>query len=81
MRQRAVIYTKFGLFELIGSEKGISSVHRLEYEEPITEDLPKVLQPCAQQLNAYFAGKRTTFDLKLDWEGASEFNKKPVILK
>ncbi len=83
MRQRAVIYTKFGLFELTGSEKGIATVHRLEYEEPITEDLPKVLQKCAQQLNAYFAGKRTTFDLKLDWEGASEFNRKVwrVLLK
>jgi len=76
MEQQAVIYTKFGLFELKGSEKGISSVHRLEYEAPITEDLPKVLRKCAQQLNAYFAGKRTTFDLKLDWSGASEFNKK-----
>ncbi len=76
MEQRAVIYTKFGLFELIGSEKGVRSVLRLDYEKPITEDLPKVLRKCAQQLNAYFAGKRTTFDLKLDWSGASEFNKK-----
>ena len=76
MRQRAVIYTKFGLFEIVGSEKGIYSVKRLEYEAPITEDLPKVLRKCAQQLNAYFAGKRTSFDLKLDWSGATEFNKK-----
>ena len=65
MEQRAVIYTKFGLFELTGSEKGIATVHRLDYEESITEDLPKVLRKCAQQLNAYFAGKRTSFDLKL----------------
>jgi len=78
MEQRAVIYTKFGLFELKGSEKGISSVHRLDYEAPITEDLPKVLRKCAQQLNAYFAGKRTTFDIKLDWSGTSEFNKKSL---
>lgn len=83
MGQRAVIYTKFGYFELKGSEKGISSVKRLDYEAEITEDLPKVLRTCAQQLNAYFAGKRTKFDLKLDWSGATEFNKKVwrVLLK
>lgn len=76
MQERAVIYTKFGYYKLEGSKKGISLVHRLACEAPITEDLPNVLQPCAQQLNAYFAGKRTTFDLKLDWSGATEFNKK-----
>ena len=43
MRQRAVIHTKFGKFELIGSEKGIFSVKRLEIDKPISEDLPKVL--------------------------------------
>jgi len=76
MRQRAVIYTKFGYFELVGSEQGIYSVKRLDYETEITEDLPKVLRKCAQQLNAYFAGKRKAFDLKLDWSGATTFNKK-----
>ena len=76
MRDRAVIYTKFGQFELVGSEKGIFSVKRLDYEKTITEDLPKGLRSCAQQLNAYFAGKRQVFDLKLDWSGATEFNKK-----
>ncbi|MEM1124921.1 MAG: cysteine methyltransferase, partial [Bacteroidota bacterium] len=76
MRESAIIYTKFGYFELTGSEKGIASVKRLPHEAEITEDLPSVLRPCTQQLNAYFAGKRKSFDLKLDWSGASEFNKK-----
>ena len=29
-----------------------------------------------QQLKEYFARKRTTFDVKLDWEGAPDFHKK-----
>jgi methylated-DNA-[protein]-cysteine S-methyltransferase len=70
----AVIYTKFGKFEITGSEKGIRRLRKAEEDAPITEDLPKVLQKCAQQLNAYFAGKLKKFNLKLDWSEASEFN-------
>lgn len=74
MTERAVIYTKFGNFEITGSEKGIQTLRKVDDQEPLTEDVPKVLQRCAQQLNAYFAGKLKEFDLELDWSGASEFN-------
>ena len=76
MKEQAVIFTKFGFFEIVGSEQGIASVRRLNKEVPITKEVPKVLRPCAQQLKAYFAGNRKSFDLKLDWSGASTFNKK-----
>lgn len=69
-----MIYTKFGKFELIASEKGIRSVKKVADDQSITEALPKELQKCAQQLNAYFAGKLTRFDLPLDLSGFSEFN-------
>ena len=72
--QKAVIPSPHGPFEIIGSPKGIRSVKKLEEEKPITKNIPESLQACAKQLQEYFAGKRTTFDLTFDFEGASDFN-------
>jgi len=74
--QKAVISSPHGPFEIIGSAKGIRSVKKLEEAKPITKDIPEPLQACATQLQEYFAGKRTTFDLTFDFEGASDFNVK-----
>ena len=72
--KKAIIQTKFGKFEIIGSEKGIRSVKKIQKNQPITKKIPEVLQACVQQLNAYFEGKLKKFDLVFDWSGASDFN-------
>ena len=70
----AVINTKYGKFEIIGSAKGIRSVKKLQEDKALTPDIPDCLQTCAAQLLEYFDGKRTTFDIQPDWDGASPFN-------
>ncbi len=74
--QKAVVPSPHGPFEIIGSPKGIRSVQKLKESQPITKNIPKSLQACATQLQEYFSGKRTTFDLTFDFEGASDFNVK-----
>jgi len=70
----AVINTRYGKFEIIGSTKGIRSVKKLQEDKALTTAIPACLQTCATQLLEYFAGKRTTFDIQPDWEGASPFS-------
>ena len=70
----AVINTRYGKFEIIGSAKGIRSVKKLQEDKALTTTIPECLQICAKQLLEYFDGKRTTFDIQPDWEGASLFN-------
>lgn len=72
--QQAIISSPYGRFKITGSEKGIRSVKKIDEEPSITTPIPDCLQSCAQQLGEYFAGKRTTFDIPFDFEGASEFN-------
>ncbi|MEM8523979.1 MAG: methylated-DNA--[protein]-cysteine S-methyltransferase [Bacteroidota bacterium] len=75
MNQTTYCETDFGCFEIVGSELGISKVQLTEKvpEKPTEES--DILKECAAQLQSYFAGKRKAFDVKLDWSGASEFNK------
>ena len=72
--QNAVINTPHGKFEIIGSDKGIRSVKKLQEDKPLSKMIPDCLQSCAEQLLEYFAGQRTTFDIQPDFEGASPFN-------
>lgn len=74
MYQQAIIASPYGSFKIIGSKKGIRSVKKIEGNPAITTPVPDCLQSCVQQLQAYFAGKRTTFELDFDFEGASDFN-------
>lgn len=75
MSQTTYCETDFGCFEITGSELGISKVQLTEKvpEEPIKKT--EILKECIEQLQSYFAGERKSFDLKLDWSGASDFNK------
>lgn len=75
MLQTAYLQSPFGCFEIKGSEKGIQSVRLSQNEACPKAAIPKDLQDCATQLQEYFDGKRTTFNLKLDWETATDFNK------
>ena len=64
-----------GIFEIKGSPKGIRSVKmQPELEQCPHINIPECLADCVQQLSEYFDQKRSTFDLKLDFDGATEFN-------
>ena len=52
-------------------EEGVSSVVVLNSEEKTTDIIPVELEDCVIQLNEYFAGDRTLFDLKLNPEGTT----------
>lgn len=68
--------TAFGYFRIRGSLLGIQSVNWVA-EAPVAETTEPhpVVQECARQLQEYFEGGRRTFDLPLDWGGATDFYK------
>lgn len=59
------IKTPLGIAEIIGDEYGIAKIAVTD-NGIITESIPLVLQEAVNQLNDYFEGKRTQFDLKLN---------------
>jgi len=62
------IKTPLGIAEIIGDENGISKI-AVTVDGIISESIPIVLQEAVNQLNDYFEGKRTEFDLKLNLIG------------
>ena len=70
-----VIKSPLGFTKIIGEEDGVVSVTILNSEEKITDIIPDLLEDCVIQLNEYFEGTRTKFDLKLNPEG-TDFQKK-----
>jgi methylated-DNA-[protein]-cysteine S-methyltransferase len=60
-----------GFTKIVGDEHGISSISILNSEEKITHIIPEVLEDGVRQLNEYFDGERTQFDLKLNPEGTA----------
>lgn len=70
------INSPLGITKIIGDENGISviSVSDVGTNE-VSETIPDVLQEAVSQLNEYFEGKRTDFDLKLNPKG-TEFQQK-----
>ena len=71
--------TPIGIAEIIGDENGIQSVSVLNddaiSDEILNQGVPTCLQDCVTQLEEYFVGKRTNFDLKLNPKG-TDFQKK-----
>jgi methylated-DNA-[protein]-cysteine S-methyltransferase len=67
--------TPIGTAKIEGSLAGISKVSVLDEEIETSPKIPTCLKDCVQQLDDYFKGKRTTFDLKLNLEG-TDFQKK-----
>ncbi len=70
------INSPLGITKIIGDENGISviSVSDVGTNE-ISQTIPEVLQQAVSQLNEYFEGKRTNFDIKLNPQG-TEFQQK-----
>ena len=71
----AYINTPLGVAKITGSSEGLSSIIVLDSEEPITDVMPESLEDAVYQLNEYFEGIRTEFQLDLNPEG-TEFQKK-----
>lgn len=72
--ETAIVHTPLGCAELIGDENGLASITVFDTEKPIGI-IPEVLQDATYQLNEYFEGKRTVFDLTLNPQG-TDFQKR-----
>ena len=70
-----IIKTPLGFTKITGDENGISSIIVLNSEEQTTDIIPIELEDCVQQLQEYFEGLRTNFDLELNPEG-TDFQKR-----
>lgn len=75
MEDVAYINTPLGVAKITGSSEGLSSIIVLDSEEPLTDVIPESLEDAIYQLNEYFEGIRTEFQLDLNPEG-TEFQKK-----
>src|SRR5690554_6248298 len=64
-----IIDTPLGFTKITGDRNGISSIIVLNSDEKVTDSIPLELEDCVQQLNEYFEGTRTSFDLQLNPEG------------
>lgn len=75
MTQQKIYYdSPIGYIEIVGTPKGIQSVKRVEAQGQSTPNAASVLEDCKTQLVEYFARQRTTFDLIIDWQSATDFN-------
>jgi methylated-DNA-[protein]-cysteine S-methyltransferase len=72
--ETAFYSSPIGTLEITGDSMGIRSIL---YSETVTasEKFPESLSCCVVQLDEYFSGKRTRFDLKINPEG-TEFQMK-----
>lgn len=73
--QQAYILTPLGTALLEGDANGISKIHVLDGDVPVSEVIPVELQDAAGQLEEYFAGNLTQFTFKLNPQG-TDFQKK-----
>ncbi|SHJ45931.1 methylated-DNA--[protein]-cysteine S-methyltransferase [Aquimarina spongiae] len=72
----AYIETPLGVASISGDEDGIASISvTQENQDLLSEEVPLHLKDAVQQLQEYFEGKRTTFDLNLNPSG-TEFQKR-----
>lgn len=72
--QTAYYKTPIGTAKIVGDENGISAVTVIDDKVETSKEIPEVLQDCVQQLDEYFNGTRTTFNLKLNPQG-TDFQK------
>ncbi|WP_324024572.1 methylated-DNA--[protein]-cysteine S-methyltransferase [Maribacter sp. BPC-D8] len=75
MEDVAYINTPLGVAKIIGDTDGLSEVTVLNSDAPLTDVIPESLEDAVYQLNEYFEGLRTEFNLKLNPHG-TEFQKK-----
>mgnify|MGYP001135106248 CR=1 FL=1 len=77
MKTNQITYykTPIGTAKIEGNIDGISSISVLDKEIETSITIPVELQECVRQLDEYFLGKRTEFNLKLNPKG-TEFQQK-----
>lgn len=75
MEDIAYIKTPLGVAKIVGDVEGVSAITVLNSDEPLTDVIPESLEDAVYQLNEYFEGARTEFNLTLNPVG-TEFQKK-----
>lgn len=73
--ETAYIQTPLGIAKLEGDIDGLAVVSVLTDSDEITDVVPEVLEDAVYQLNEYFEGQRTEFDLQLNPIG-TDFQKR-----
>ena len=74
-KQSAYYKTPIGTAKIVGDTNGIISVTVLDDSIETSNYIPKILQDCVIQLEEYFNGTRTDFNLKLNPQG-TDFQKR-----
>lgn len=67
--ESCIVKSPLGYVKIEGDNDGIASVSVLNSEENVSDVIPKNLKDCVLQLQHYFEGKRTCFNLKLNPSG------------
>ncbi|MFQ5576494.1 MAG: methylated-DNA--[protein]-cysteine S-methyltransferase [Anaerolineae bacterium] len=62
-------HSEIGWLEICGSHTAVTGINFVERAVAVAGDAPPVLRACAQQLEAYFAGRRRRFELPLQPQG------------
>ncbi len=73
--ETAYYKTPIGTAKIVGNKLGIQSITVADEEIETSKDIPSYLQKCIQQLDEYFSGTRTAFNLKLNPQG-TDFQKR-----
>jgi len=73
IRNQIVIASPVGKLRLVASDKGLVAIDlrnvRAASDQETIASAQKILSATKKQLEQYFAGKRTSFDIPLDLEG------------
>lgn len=67
----AYLKTPIGTAKIVGDENGIQSISITNEIVEISDEIPACLQNCAHQLDDYFQGKRTEFELTINPKGTA----------
>lgn len=67
--------TPIGTAKIVGDENGIQSISVLDEDIETSIEIPTCFKDCILQLDEYFTGTRTEFDLKLNPKG-TEFQQR-----
>ncbi len=70
----AYFVTPIGMAKISGDENGIAAISILQNGE-LSSAIPEILQESITQINEYFDGKRSNFDIKINPKG-TEFQRK-----
>ncbi len=65
----AVYQAPIGTMVIISNGDAIIEIDHINHEEPITENPDKLCEQATKQLDEYFSGSRTAFDLPLSSKG------------